>query len=836
MGRGYGELNDVTMAIEFTMINGKNEHLDYGAFESDLKNRFSETCTDAKIYLYNNFPVVVTEESAIDLLLIIALKDLQGNFYRLHANSCDIYIKNLIIPVKFINGFENHEVIIEDGELLIGGAGIQYDHEVQGIKYRLEDYLKTKCGFIDSYLDVHPLFFIKHNNEHIIRHHLTGSKLTFDSIEKYLKTVLTGKYYSTHRWINSNDYDSYEKVSEDIKVITERASLDSRIGYLTKKKIERIGRKVSRSMKMDSKLNDSLIIISGKAGTGKTSELLTLMTKTLEKGNNGLFLTYNKLLVYDLAKSLKAITDQNKTGNEKFGEKSVMTLHQFFYRVSKQLGVLHVMSEDRIAELKETLRKRLAILYKYIKLNEEDKHLLSEREKLLESIQNSEQFDIGTKDLGIDLIRYSRNVHRSFVESRDEIFKKFYERRESLLEQIATNEVFLVDYYGVLQNSLNQIENPEKYFKEKGIKDRGELLNSILKLSDKHYNNSNEMLPEAFVEKKNRKIGGFRRARTLFIDEAQDCHYLEKDILVNIFGAENIVVGNGGVEQLIRHMELCNWEYSQGTNLKPKKFRTRNRSYRVKKHLLEFCMFVAEKYGIDLDLEPYEEEEEGENPDIGKIIIDFRARLSDDDIADILVSLNENAKVHGCTHYESTLIMMEHIKYAINSVKPETGLVNEHGNITNDLLYERDELEWLKNRPSTDQTIAFWDGTRHDKSEHGMPTPDEFRVIFYESCRGLEAWNAMCFSIDKFFDKKYNDEDAEKYLVGDEAEVLTADMFLSNEDRKSMYAATWILMATTRAMDSLYLHVEDKESEFGKTINEFLETTPENVKVITNDS
>lgn len=824
------------MSIDFTTINGQNENLDYEAFETDLKARLHETCTHAKVYLYNNFPVVVTEESVIDLLIIIVVKDIYGNYYRINSNSGDVYISNLILAVNFIEGYENKRIDIEDGELIIGGAGIQYNHEIKGIKYKLEDYINIKCNFNDSFLDVHPVFFIKHDEECLIPNHLTGKTLTFGRLEWYLKKIFHNKYYSTKRWKRNSEYDAYEKVTQDIETITEQASLDSRIGYLTKKKIERIGRKVARSTKLEASLNNSLIIVSGKAGTGKTSELLTLMTKVLSKGNKGLFLTYNKLLIYDLAKSLKAIGDQNINNLEKFGESKVMTLHQFFYRVSKSLGVLHVMSEDRIIELKNLLIKRLKKLNKYIIINEKNKQLLSEPEMLLEGIQNSNIFDKGTKDLGIDLIRYSRSLKKSFVESRVEIFTKFFERKETLLEQIATNEIFLADYYGVLQNTLNQIVNPENYFEEKGIKDRGDLLNEIFNLADKHYNDQNEILVDAFIEKKNRKVGGFKRARTLFIDEAQDCHYLEKDILIKIFSPENIVVANGGTEQLIRHMELCNWEFSQGVNLKPIKFRTKNKSYRVKKHLLELCMFVAKKYGINLNLEPYEEEAEGKNPDVGKVIIDFRDPLTDRNIVDILVSLNENAKIHGCTHYESTLVMMEHINYTVNSIKPEIGLINEHGNISNDLLYERNELELLKKRPYSDQTIAFWDGTRQNKSEQGIPTPDEFRVIFYESCRGLEAWNAMCISIDKFFDKKIEEKNAEKYLIGDETDVLTADMFLSNENRKKMYAATWILMATTRAMDSLYLHIEDKESEFGKTINEFLETTPENVKVITNDS
>lgn len=824
------------MAIEFITINGKNEHLDYNAFESDLKNRLRKTCKYAKVYLYNNFPVVVTEESLIDLLIIIAIKDIYGNYYRVRTDSGLVYVKNLILPIQFIDGYKNQQILIEDGDFIINESIIRYNNEVNGIKYRLQNYLNTKCGFDDRQLSVHPLFFVQHPDEMILKHHLTGNKLTFQGIERYLKAIFKDRIYSTQRWKKSNEYDAYEKVTKDIKVITERASLDSQIGYLTKQKIDRIGRKVSRSSKMDVNLNKNLIIINGKAGTGKTTELLTLLTKTLKQGNNGLFLTYNKMLVFDLSRSIKAIGDNNKTSIERFGEVKVITLHQFFYRVAKSLGVLHIMSEDRINEVRNKLTDRLFIIENYIKNNEKNKYLLSEPDILLENIQNNPDFDIGTKEVGIDLVRFIRYKTKTLVNSRDEILDKFYNKKDNSLKKIVANEVFLTDYYGVLKNTLNQIENPSEYFYSKGIKYRHDLLKEVLNLKNKDLDEYKKIKKEAFLTKGNRKIGGFRRARTLFVDEAQDCHYLEKDILIKIFGSEHVVVANGGTEQLIRHMELCNWEYSQGRNLNSKKFRTKNRSYRVKEHLLEFCMFVAKKYNIDLNLEPYKEKV-GDNPDLGRIIIDFKDELDKNYFIDTLYSLNEGAKIHGCVDYESTIVMINHLghDYSRGKKKQETGIVNEYDNVQTDHIYNRVKLNLQKFKDSVDKPISFWNGTLEDKTEFGIPTSGDIRFIFYESCRGLEAWNAMCFSIDKFFEIKYNEEDAEKYLVGNEAEVLTSDLFLSNEDRKKMYAATWVLMAITRAMDSLYLHIEDRESEFGKTVTEFIETSPTNTNVIDNN-
>src|SRR5699024_2114636 len=122
-------------------------------------------------------------------------------------------------------------------------------------------------------------------------------------------------------------------------------------------------------------------------------------------GNNALFLTYNKLLVFDIAKTIKTIIDNSDQSNTAFGEASILTLHAFFYRLSKSLGVLHITSEERMKELKGTLRSRLKRLYYYLK--KQDKYTLSEPEIMIEKFQHQNGFDVGTKELGIDLVHYS---------------------------------------------------------------------------------------------------------------------------------------------------------------------------------------------------------------------------------------------------------------------------------------------------------------------------------------------------------------------------------------------------------------------------------------------
>ena len=83
------------MSIELVTINGFCNWIDYESFETDLNHYLEGKCQHAKVYLYNNFPVDVSSEDLIDLLIIIAVKDTYQNYFQIQKDSDIIYLKNL---------------------------------------------------------------------------------------------------------------------------------------------------------------------------------------------------------------------------------------------------------------------------------------------------------------------------------------------------------------------------------------------------------------------------------------------------------------------------------------------------------------------------------------------------------------------------------------------------------------------------------------------------------------------------------------------------------------------------------------------------------------------
>lgn len=809
------------MSIDLIEINGKSSHFDYQTFEQTLKDTIGGRCSDAKVFAFNNFPVSVSVETNIDLILVIAIDPRRGNFYGIQKPERFVYLNNLIIPIKFITHLKNDKLEIEENQIVCNEEFVDYSTEINSIRYSLINYLANKCGFIRNELYVQPIIFIENEHEAVLDHYLISKTFDFKAINKYLTKCSLEIFISYKQWKTEI---GYANISRDIEQITEQASKDSEIGYLTKKKIDRIGRQLASSKKIYDELNQKLVIINGKAGTGKSSELLLLTMKCISEGRNTLFLTYNKLLIFDIAKTVKSYINAqlNNYATGKPGEGSVLTLHAFFYRLSKSLGVLHVLSAERIEKLLSVLKNRMRTIYDFVESKIDV--VKPDFNAVKSEIQNTSSFDIGTKEVGIDFINFLQRRGLSSTSDFNKLSTDFFEHKKRLLGNIEANEVFLADYYGVLESTLLAIQEPDKYFEKYKLQDKYELLEVVLNLKDKHvekHEDGIKIKEKGFTEQKNRKVGGHRRKRTLFIDEAQDCHRLEKEILISIYGSDNIVIANGGKEQLIRHVELCNWEVSQTKKINVKKHYTRNKSYRVKKTVVDFCNYVASKYKIDLNLEPLESEDEGE------LLIDFRQSHNENEIQEIFNHLSLKGEVHGCTPYERLLVLLEsNTQRQGNNEEGEDGqqsaIINEYGNIEDAKDLKRGTWKYME--PLEKNDFMFWDGTVGDKSQLIVPSPNESRVIYYESCRGLEAWSVACFALDKFFNQKREDEDAEKYLI--------EDLFLNqdNEQRKSMYAATWALMALTRVIDTLYIQINDKNSEFGKIVTEYLSMKPKNVK------
>ncbi|RZJ77384.1 MAG: DUF2075 domain-containing protein, partial [Chryseobacterium sp.] len=110
------------------------------------------------------------------------------------------------------------------------------------------------------------------------------------------------KNYCSFSALRSNtnfDYTQMEEVFE----IFEKVKNGS--GQLTRKKIEQITSKILGEQQYAKAIGEKLIIISGRAGTGKTIKLLKIACDlAVNSGSRSLILTYNHALVSDIKRTL----------------------------------------------------------------------------------------------------------------------------------------------------------------------------------------------------------------------------------------------------------------------------------------------------------------------------------------------------------------------------------------------------------------------------------------------------------------------------------------------------------------------------------------------------
>ncbi|WP_316747572.1 UvrD-helicase domain-containing protein [Pedobacter gandavensis] len=859
------------MAKNFNTFNGRNSYIDYVAFEEGMRKGMPN-CANADVFVFNNFPVDVSTEMGVDFLLVIAVEDINRNYHHVIQGSRRVYMHNLIVPVKVVPNWVVAEIVVEEGFLKVGDEVLDYSEELTALGYGMRDYLGSKCGFIKEKVFVHPLVFVVNKALGATRGHLMAETFSFEAFLYYLRECGQDILISYSPWRNIG---SFNLITQDVKRIIDQASRDSKTGFITQKKIDRISKEISASHDIFEELGKRMVIIEGKAGTGKTSEILLLMMRCIDHGQNTLFLTFNKLLVYDIARTLKSyISQQEHDKGHIPGEHSVTNLHRYMHKLSRSIGLLHLMSEPRILEVGKLLDDRVGIVGQFIKdfLAKEDKRPIDYKiiTPLKTAFQNS-RLDRGVIEVGIDVANYINKKGAYDVSGIDDTLRDFASYKKELLSKIEGDKIFLADYYKVLENTLFAIRNPDEYFKKYNIGDKFELLARLMNLSEKHQDEDGLRInQEAFLSSVNQRVSRRKRRRILFVDEAQDCHPFERELLLSIFFVNNVVVSSGGYEQLIRHVELCNWNFFNKRKLigSPNRKRSKKKtvpeyenqfsifspedflintaaeeegdlaldevtwykkgrkSYRVKKSILDFCNYLAQRCHVSLGLQSLESEDQGE------IIFDFRPNPTELLVKIEMDKLLKDANLNSCTPYEGLLMLID-----ANAKTDEIGgagrmisaTINEYGNIE-DSFFKAKKL-W-KHSETLKEDIMLWDGAVDDKNELGLPAPYECRLIYYESCRGLEAWTVACFSLDRFFSSKLDHPDAEKYLIEEERKTAMQGLEISNDDRKMMFAGTWALMALTRAMDKVYIGIDNRESELGKIVMEYIKTNPKNIRVI----
>lgn len=252
----------------------------------------------------------------------------------------------------------------------------------------------------------------------------------------------------------------------------------------------------------------------------------------------------------------------------------------------------------------------------------------------------------------------------------------------------------------------------------------------------------------------------------VFIDEAQDWPTDERDLLLRLFPRSQFVIADGQ-DQLIRSGVACNW--AAGVAKTECAIQPRGRGLRMKANLTRFVNALAARLGLadwSIDVNP-----EGGGGEVFVVVGDY---LSYTALHQSLLQRNADAG-------NAVIDLLACVPYQSVSADAATG-----------------EARSAQGRRWEQSGQPVWDGV-DDRARDGFPTDlDQFRIVQYHSCRGLEGWIAILFGLDLFYANMQ-----QAWKPDPNAEGAPA----SNPTAAARFAARWLMMPLTRAMDTLVIEL-----------------------------
>nr|WP_240950211.1 AAA family ATPase [Novosphingobium sp. ERN07] len=250
----------------------------------------------------------------------------------------------------------------------------------------------------------------------------------------------------------------------------------------------------------------------------------------------------------------------------------------------------------------------------------------------------------------------------------------------------------------------------------------------------------------------------------VFVDEGQDWPGDEIAILKAVYGPTRLVVSDG-IDQYVRD-SVADWTL----DLSKVESRTRRlkKCLRMKANVASFAADVAMRLGLeDWDLEP--------NTDAGGgrvIIYDGDLAAQPDRLAELVVEARK----------------LGNFPVDMLACVPPGAIVKRTSG------------------PRSEPADAYvgiggkvWDGTARDVREAYPTDREELRFVQYDSCRGLEGWSVINYSLDQLWDYKFRQWEVE----GHDYDPLIE----TREEAAARHAARWIMIPLTRAIDTLVISI-----------------------------
>jgi len=266
----------------------------------------------------------------------------------------------------------------------------------------------------------------------------------------------------------------------------------------------------------------------------------------------------------------------------------------------------------------------------------------------------------------------------------------------------------------------------------------------------------------------------------VFIDEAQDWSDAERDLIRAMYGSENLVLADG-LEQLVRRQTPCDW--NTGIAKPARHTQHLGRSLRMTSNLAAFANAFASVVGLrDWVIHPVEELPGG------RIVI-----VVGNDVANVpfFAAVRRLLAAGGASALDALVC----VPPAMVRDAPGGGRESTCG------------------AALRAAGAPVWDASDERVRDEAPTDAHAWRVVQYDSCRGLEGWIAIAFGLDQLFGNKL------KY-----PNLAPGDL-----DTAENVARRWLMTALTRAVHTLVITVADPQSPLVDMLRAAAATMPPDV-------
>ncbi|MCS6889764.1 MAG: hypothetical protein NZQ09_16290, partial [Chloroflexus sp.] len=273
----------------------------------------------------------------------------------------------------------------------------------------------------------------------------------------------------------------------------------------------------------------------------------------------------------------------------------------------------------------------------------------------------------------------------------------------------------------------------------------------------------------------------------IFIDEAQDWPDEERQILFSLYDYRRFVIADG-VDQYVRSEKPTDWR--RAVDVEHRQYVTLRKSLRLKAGLCTFAMAFARALGLE----------------------DWRLEKDEDIYGGRVIVIEGNYSDDRTLHDE----LVERTRAA--------------GNQPIDMLFcvppslvKHEKKEQAPTRSAQDQDQAYsivarrfqkwgydtWDAVSEETRGSYPTSVEQLRIVQYDSCRGLEGWMCINLRFDELYDYK-----RESYPQPDQRKFP----FMEDEKAADLFAARWLMIPLTRAIDTLVIQINSVDHPVGRAL------------------